>query len=234
MDEEAFRALLTHTDPDDVAEDDIRDEDDPTWAFIEAGQPYGEAKLHGTQFERRIMTLMRRYADKHGYEFESRYRDPSTYFEPVVAAVLELGVEFLTLHEDGSVTYKPENGQPHSIDPSQIESFIYDDPRGVPDVDPRQAAREAFDQALATFASDMEGSGLDYLEGGDHDHVDAERVMSGIAPDLAENFFHENPDWKSWASLLKMSRGTMKSVVVDVVYDALMKGMPKAASPDRA
>jgi hypothetical protein len=47
------------------------------------------------------------------------------------------------------------------------------------------------------------------------------------APDLAENFFHEYPDWPKWAAALRMSRIHMKEAITDYVYEAMMKGAGK-------
>lgn len=43
-------------------------------------------------------------------------------------------------------------------------------------------------------------------------------------PDLADNFFHEYPQWRDWARALDMSRSGMKGAIADYVYDAMMKG----------
>ncbi len=44
------------------------------------------------------------------------------------------------------------------------------------------------------------------------------------ASDVAENFFHEYPEWRDWATALQMSRTAMKEAITDYVYDAMMKG----------
>lgn len=44
------------------------------------------------------------------------------------------------------------------------------------------------------------------------------------APDLADNFFHEYPEWRDWAQALQMSRTHMKEAIADYVYDAMKKG----------
>lgn len=44
------------------------------------------------------------------------------------------------------------------------------------------------------------------------------------APDAAEGFFDQYPDWKEWARALGMSKFDVKSYVADEVYEAMLTG----------
>lgn len=76
-----------------------------------------------------------------------------------------------------------------------------------------RAYREAVDEFAAQFTDFV-------LENPDVSPEDA-------ASDLALNFFNEYPEWSEWARMLDMTRQTMKEIVTDYVYDAMMKGAKK-------
>lgn len=73
------------------------------------------------------------------------------------------------------------------------------------------AARTEFEQAVQTFAQ------------GALDYAGSEHEFDQIAMDMAENFFHTNPQWKIWSRLLGMSRDDMKSYVAEMAYEASLK-----------
>lgn len=42
------------------------------------------------------------------------------------------------------------------------------------------------------------------------------------APDAAEGFFYEYPEWQAWSRAMDMPKDVMKSAIADYVYDAMM------------
>jgi hypothetical protein len=44
---------------------------------------------------------------------------------------------------------------------------------------------------------------------------------ASAAMDLADNFFHEHPEWRTWASALEMTKADMKSAVAEAVHEAM-------------
>lgn len=77
----------------------------------------------------------------------------------------------------------------------------------------RQKSQEEFDAAVKLFADGAK----DYSS----DLTSDEMTPADIAPDMAENFFFNNPTWKHWANQLDMTRADMKSLVADMVYEAM-------------
>jgi len=43
------------------------------------------------------------------------------------------------------------------------------------------------------------------------------------APDAADGFFYDNPNWMRWSKILILSRSEIKSYVEDMVYDAMTR-----------
>ncbi len=78
----------------------------------------------------------------------------------------------------------------------------------------REQARADFESAVKNFAESAKGYSADLT----NDDVTA----ADVAPDMAENFFYQYPDWKRWARFLDMDRTDMKSYVADMAYEAMI------------
>lgn len=75
----------------------------------------------------------------------------------------------------------------------------------------REVARKQYEEACEKFAE---------LWGGDSPE-DSE--PDEIAMDAASGFFHEYPQWETWAKALGKTRSQIQSAVADLVYDAMVK-----------
>lgn len=81
-------------------------------------------------------------------------------------------------------------------------------------------ASEEFDSALTEFSDAWRGYNADIytMYGDDEGNTSPEAA----AQDVADDFFGDYPQWKTWAQQLDMSREDIRSAVVDRVYDAMM------------
>jgi len=78
------------------------------------------------------------------------------------------------------------------------------------------SAQNKFDSAVKKFAKNWENF---MAEMGDPD-----LTPDQAAPDAALGFFYDYPEWEKWSKTLGMSKATMKDVVADSVYNAMLKG----------
>jgi len=81
--------------------------------------------------------------------------------------------------------------------------------------------QRAFDEASSAYVEALS----DYA--GNWTHFTSE--MPGVepedaAPDAADGFFHEYPEWRSWARALDLSKEDIRSAVVDHVHEAMLTG----------
>lgn len=78
---------------------------------------------------------------------------------------------------------------------------------------------------LNTMIKEFAAQYTDYVEetSGDDFSVSPEDA----APDLADNFFWEHPEWKDAARALGLTKQTVKEIVTDEIYDAMLKGARK-------
>lgn len=79
----------------------------------------------------------------------------------------------------------------------------------------RQELKDAYHRAVQEFASQWTGFTKDNPDGPSPEDA---------APDAAESFFYEYPQWRDWARVLDMPKHHMKEAIVDYVYDAMTKG----------
>jgi hypothetical protein len=80
-------------------------------------------------------------------------------------------------------------------------------------------ASEEFDSALTEFSDAWRGYNADiYTMYNDEGTTSPEAA----AQDVADDFFSDYPQWKTWARQLDMTREDIRSAVVDRVYDAMI------------
>lgn len=82
-----------------------------------------------------------------------------------------------------------------------------------------RTAEKKFQAAVAKFAKNWRGFMLDMPD----------VLPEDAAPDVAESFFFDYPEWKEWAAAMSdynypMSKTTMKEIIADRVYDEMLKG----------
>ena len=69
-------------------------------------------------------------------------------------------------------------------------------------------AQEELDGAIASFVADVKW---------DHDMTEDD-MSEDAALDIADAFFHENPDWQRWCSILGISKQTVKMMVAEMIF----------------
>lgn len=74
-------------------------------------------------------------------------------------------------------------------------------------------AEKAFNAAMISYCKNWEGYANDTSD------IDPETMSS----DATLGFFHDYPQWKTWASTLMMTKTEMHEIVTDSVYDAMIK-----------
>ena len=74
--------------------------------------------------------------------------------------------------------------------------------------DDELSVEDEYQDAIEAYAADFAGES----------HDDPQ----GMAADAAEGFFSLNPEWKTWASTLGISKADMRSAVTDLIYSQLM------------
>jgi len=82
-----------------------------------------------------------------------------------------------------------------------------------PFVPPSIKAEKAFQAAITSYCKNWKGYANDTSD------IDPETMAS----DAALGFFHDYPQWKTWASTLMMTKTEMHEIVTDSVYDAMIK-----------
>jgi len=96
----------------------------------------------------------------------------------------------------------------NDMPPDEVATEDFDD---YEDDDDYMTTNDLLMNAVKEFAS--------HISNDLPDDTDAQDV----APDMAENFFYEYPQWKEWAREVKMKKWNVKEIVTDAVYDALTK-----------
>lgn len=81
-----------------------------------------------------------------------------------------------------------------------------------PFVSPSTKAEKSFNAAITSYCKNWQGYANNTSD------IDPETMAS----DAALGFFHDFPQWKTWASTLMMSKMEVHSIVTDHVYEAMI------------
>jgi hypothetical protein len=136
----------------------------------------------------------------------------------------EISDEDLVVSEYGEIAL--EAGQPYKMSylhkdyqrssrrSAPIKGYEFDDDDFEDEPEEEENEYERADKEFrATVADFAEGFVSEFTE---DDPAD-------IAYDGADGFFWNYPQWKTWASALRMSKAEMKEAVADMIYDAMTK-----------